>query len=107
LTAVAEGRLTLARLVELASTTPARLFGVPTADESEVEVEIGPQWTLPEQGWQTKVDWSPFAGRLVCGRVRRTVLRGTVAYADGAVCVRPGFGGIVRQFPTIPGSERA
>lgn len=95
LTAVADGRLTLERLVELASTAPARLFGLPAASVGEVEVELGPQWTLPDRGWQTRVDWSPFAGRRVCGRVRRTVLRGRVAWADEAVCVPPGFGRVL------------
>jgi carbamoyl-phosphate synthase/aspartate carbamoyltransferase/dihydroorotase len=97
LTAVAEGRLTLDRLVALASTTPARIFGVPTPAESEVDVEVGPTWTLPERGWRTRVDWSPFAGRRVCGRVRRTVLRGRVAYEEGEVMVSPGYGRVLFQ----------
>lgn len=92
LTAVEEGRLDLDRLVELASTTPARLFGVRTPEESSVEVEIGPSWTLPERGYQTRVDWSPFAGMTVRGRVRRTVLRGAVVWQDGELRAPPGTG---------------
>lgn len=99
LTAVAEGRLTLERLVELTSTNPARIFGLGTPFESSVEVEMGPLWTLPERGWRTQVDWSPFAGRQVCGRVRRTVLRGEVVYEDGAVLAQPGQGRILPPEP--------
>jgi dihydroorotase len=92
LTAVEGGRLGLDRLIELMSTAPARLFGVATPGESSVEVEIGPTWTLPERGWQTQVDWSPFAGTAVRGRVVRTLLRGAVAYEDGTVKAPPGTG---------------
>ncbi|MFN2252389.1 MAG: amidohydrolase family protein [Anaerolineae bacterium] len=92
LTAVHEGRLTLDRLVELTSTRPADLFGIATPGESSVTVELGPEWRLPESGYQTKVDWSPYAGMAVRGRVLRTVLRGATAWEDGAVRVAPGTG---------------
>jgi dihydroorotase len=95
LTAVDAGRLSLERLVELTSTAPARLFGVPTPGESSVEVEIGPAWALPDAGWQTRVDWSPFAGMTVRGRVVRTVLRGRVAWEEGRVTVAPGWGKVL------------
>lgn len=100
LTAVAEGRLSLERLVALTSTTPARLFGIQAETEdaasaSAVEVEIGEAWTLPERGWQTLHDWSPFAGMTVLGRVRRTFLRGQLAYEDGQVLARAGDGRVL------------
>lgn len=101
LTAVYEDRLTLDRLVDLMATTPARLFGLKTPSESAVEVEIGPRWHLPESGYYTKVDWSPFAGREVRGRVLRTRLRGETAYQDGAVLAAPGAG---RLHPSEPAS---
>jgi len=92
LTAVHEGRLTLDRVVELTSTRPAALFGAATPAESTVTVEMGAPWVLPERGWQTRVDWSPFAGMTVRGRVRRTEVRGAVAFLDGAVLAAPGSG---------------
>jgi len=95
LTAVHAGRLTLDRLVALTSTTPARLFGIRTPEESSVEVEIGPAWTLPERGYRTKPDWSPFAGMTVRGRVLATTLRGQMAYADGRVRAAPGSGRVL------------
>jgi dihydroorotase len=120
LTAVAEGRLNLARLVALTSTTPARLFGLDAGTgnigtgnigagsagtpgaatdgpgaESAVEVEIGEAWTLPEHGWQTLHDWSPFAGMTVLGRVRRTFLRGKLVYEDGRVLAEAGDGRVL------------
>jgi carbamoyl-phosphate synthase/aspartate carbamoyltransferase/dihydroorotase len=92
LTAVADERLTLDRLVELTSITPARLFGVGTPAESAVEVEIGPGWTLPASGYQTKCDWTPFAGMPVKGRVTRTALRGALVWVDGMLRASPGTG---------------
>jgi carbamoyl-phosphate synthase/aspartate carbamoyltransferase/dihydroorotase len=92
LTAVHERRLTLDRLIELTSTRPAELFGVGTPRVSSVEVELGPAWVLPESGYQTRVDWTPFAGMTVRGRVRRTTLRGKTAWEDGAVRLQPGAG---------------
>lgn len=92
LTAVHEGRLTLDRLVELTSTRPAALFGVQTPAESNVTVEVGAPWVLPERGWQTRVDWSPFAGMTVRGRVLRTEVRGEIVFKDGAVLAAPGSG---------------
>ena len=92
LTAVDEGRLSLDRLVELTSSAPAALFGIGTPSESHVEVEVGGSWTLPDSGYQTRADWSPFAGTVVRARVKRTVLRGAVVWDDGEVRAPPGTG---------------
>ena len=91
LTAVAEGRLSLERLVQLTVKNPACIFGLPPS-QGQVEVELGPRWTLPKRGYFTRCDWSPFAGMAVRGRVLRTTLRGRVAYADGQVLAPPGSG---------------
>ncbi len=92
LTAVHAGRLTLDRLVELLSANPARLFGLATPAESTVEVDRDAAWELPASGYETKADWTPFAGRRVTGRVLRTVLRGVTAFEDGKVLAQPGSG---------------
>jgi carbamoyl-phosphate synthase/aspartate carbamoyltransferase/dihydroorotase len=92
LTAVYEGRLTLERLVELTSSRPSELFGIETPRESVVDVEIGGQWVLPERGYQTKVDWSPYAGLAVRGRVVRTSLRDEIVWEEGEIRARPGTG---------------
>ena len=97
LTAVHEGRLTLGRLVELTHSRPRAIFGLPAQPNTWVEVDLEAEWVLPERGWFTKVDWSPFAGMRVRGRVIRTVLRGTVAYEEGKVLAPPGFGKNVRE----------
>ncbi|MEA3344724.1 MAG: amidohydrolase family protein [Chloroflexota bacterium] len=94
LTAVADERLGLERLMQLVVENPARIFGLPPT-QGQVEVEIGPKWTLPKRGYLTRCDWSPFAGIQVRGRVLRTILRGEIAYADGQVLAPPGSGQVL------------
>ena len=95
LTAVEEGRLSLERLIELTSERPAELFGIRTPAESEVDIEIGPRWTLPERGWFTQPDWSAFAGMEVAGRVLATRLRGETVYEKGRILASAGTGQVL------------
>lgn len=95
LTAVAEGRLTLERLVALTHDAPRRIFGLPPQPDTWVEVDPDARYTLGEEGLFTRCGWTPFAGLRVRGRVRRVVLRGQTAFEDGQVRVRPGFGRVV------------
>ena len=91
LTAVAEGRLTLERLVELMHINPARIFGLRQQD-AHVEVDLDIEYVLTGSELKTKCGWTPFEGMKVRGRVRRVYLRGVKAYEDGEVLVPPGFG---------------
>ena len=50
----------------------------------------------------SKAKWTPFAGRAVKGKVKRVVLRGTLAYVDGQVLVPEGFGQDVRAWKLPP-----
>lgn len=97
LTAVAEKRLTIERLIELMSTNPRRIFNLPSQPDTRVEVDPQARYTLSNDGLQTKCGWSPFLGRQVTGRVRRVVLRGADAFADGRIVARPGSGKIVES----------
>ncbi len=82
LTAVAEGRLTMDRLVELMATNPRRIFGLPTQPDTWVEVDPDASYPLSNEGLYTKCGWTPFAGMQVRGRVRRVVLRGRIVFED-------------------------
>jgi dihydroorotase-like cyclic amidohydrolase len=92
LTAVAEGRLTMDRLVQLAHRAPRRIFGLPVQVDTWVEVDLDGRYALDAGGLQTKCGWTPFEGMRVQGLVRCTVLRGQVAYNEGQILVAPGFG---------------
>jgi len=98
LTAVAEGRLTLERMVHLTHDAPLRIFGLAEPADSWVEVDPDARHTLGSAGLLTRCGWTPFEGMAAIGKVRRVVVRGQTAF-DGRVLVRPGFGRVVGPQP--------
>lgn len=92
LTAVADGRLSWERLVELSSENPARIFGLKRDEGSYVEVDPDDKHVLSGECLKTRCGWTPFEGMAVRGRVARVYVRGALAYADGQVLARPGSG---------------
>jgi carbamoyl-phosphate synthase/aspartate carbamoyltransferase/dihydroorotase len=92
LTAIAEGRLTVERLVELTHEAPRRIFGLPAQLDTWVEVDLHARHTLGHDGLHTKCGWTPFAGIRVQGRVQQVMLRGQTVFQDGEIRVEPGFG---------------
>ncbi|MCS6843035.1 MAG: amidohydrolase family protein [Caldilineales bacterium] len=98
LTAVAQGRLRLERLVALMAVNPRRIFGLPDQPDTWIEVEVDRPYVIAADGLHTKCGWTPFAGVEVTARVQRVVLRGQVAYdADAGVLAPPGSGQVIRS----------
>jgi dihydroorotase-like cyclic amidohydrolase len=95
LTAVAEGRLELADVVRLVGNGPRRIYGLVEPPETWVEIEWGGPWAISGDGLFTKCGWTPFEGMTVRARVRRTVLKGRVAFEDGEVLAPPGSGRVL------------
>lgn len=95
LTAVADGRLSLERLVDLVHDAPLRIWGLPRQAETWVEVDPDARHILGEAPLETRCGWTPFAGMVARGRVRRVLLRGETAYRGGEVLAAPGSGKIV------------
>lgn len=103
LEAVAAGRLTLQRVVQLTSWEPARLYGLaprkgaiaPGADADLVLVDLAATFVLEDATMVSKAGWSPFAGREVRGRPVMTIVRGEVVARDGMVVAKPGTGRLV------------
>ena len=85
LTAVAQGRLSAARLSELLAVNPRRLFNLPEQPDTWVEVDPEAEYVFPEHPLYTKCGWSPFAGMRLTGRITRVVLRGQEAVRAGIV----------------------
>ncbi len=98
LTAVQQGRLALSRLIELMHTNPRRIFALPAQPDTWVEVDAEAQWTIQNEGMQSKCGWTPFAGMTVSGRIRRVTLRGQLVYDEGVVLAPPGSGKLI---PTV------
>lgn len=83
---VAEGRISLERLVRVLAANPARIFGI---DGRKGTVEIGrdADFTIWDPAAETTVeaphlhgraDWSPYEGMRIAGRLSHTILRGQV-----------------------------
>jgi len=85
---VQSGTITLERAIELMSTDPATILGIPhgnLAEGSRADVTVfDPDWA-----WEISADWfrsksknSPFIGRSVAGRVLLTISRGEIVFEE-------------------------
>jgi dihydroorotase len=88
-------RIDLARLLELMSTAPARIFGLgrgtlaPGSPADVVCFDLA-EWAVDPVHFRSKARNTPFSGRRVRGRVMATVLGGKITYGRGET---PGGGG--------------
>ncbi|HEX9028548.1 MAG TPA: amidohydrolase family protein [Anaerolineales bacterium] len=97
LTAVHEGRLTLEDMVVRMVDNPRRIFKLPEQPETWIEVDLDTDWEISAAHAYSRCGWTPFEGRKVHGCLRRVVLRGKEAFADGRVLAKPGTGRNVRK----------
>jgi dihydropyrimidinase len=88
---VPTGRITIERLVDLLSTTPARLFGMPTKgavepgrDADLVLFDPTVRRTIRQAELHHTSDFTPYEGLGVQGAVRQVLSRGRVIVRDGA-----------------------
>lgn len=96
--------LSVAEVVRLTSTGPARRLGLhprkgaiaPGADADLVLFDPAAEWVLDPARQQSESQWSPYAGRAVRGAVLTTIARGETVFADGAVTGAPGRGRFTR-----------
>ncbi|KAL9886382.1 carbamoyl-phosphate synthetase 2, aspartate transcarbamylase, and dihydroorotase rudimentary isoform 1-T3 [Glossina fuscipes fuscipes] len=97
LKAVDEGRLTFEDIKNKFYRNPKRIFGLPEQQNTYVEIDLDEEWIITKECMHSKAKWTPFEGTKVKGKVHRVVLRGEVAFVDGEVLVKPGFGQNVRS----------
>lgn len=86
------GRLTLARLVDMIASGPARLFGLITKGRIAVGfdadfsvVDLNARWTVTADWLASRCGWSPFEGYALTGRPIGTIIRGRRVMWDAAV----------------------
>ena len=100
---VNEGRITLNRMVDLLSTSPAKLFGLyprkgtiaPGSDADIVVFDPHRKTIISAKTQHSKSDYNLYEGTEVTGDVDVTLIRGTVVVEDGVLQVEPGFGQFV------------
>jgi len=94
LTAVAENRLSMDRLVELTSINPRKIFNLTETFDTFTEIDMARSYFISSDDLYTKAGWTPFEGMRVTGRVARVVLRGEVVF-DGEKVVEPQRGKVI------------
>jgi dihydropyrimidinase len=102
---VRRGRMTLSRLVQLLSTSPALLAGLFPAkgilqvgsDADIVVMDPEREWIVPAGG--SGEDASPFAGLALRGAPRVTILRGQIVVEGEQWRAQPGVGQLARRRP--------
>jgi dihydroorotase len=107
LTHVAEGRLSLERLVDLTSHGANRIFGL--ADKGRLAVgydadltivDLKARRTITHDQMATRAGWTPFDGMEAKGWPKATIIRGKVVMRDDEI-VLPSQGEAVRFLETL------
>ena len=91
---VAQGRLSLPRLVEVVASTPAQLFGLaprkgslmPGADADIVLLDPHVKWTMDLDSLHMATDYAAYDGIEVTGKIRHVYSRGELII-DGDECL--------------------
>ena len=101
---VARGRITLERMVDVLSTTPARLFGLRSKgairvglDADVVLFEPAVRRTIRAAELHHTSDYTPYEGFEVQGAVRSTIVRGGFVVRDGVFVGQRGYGQFVER----------
>ena len=97
---VHEGRISLERAVAVTSTNTAKAFDIYPkkgsiqvgTDADIAVVDLDETKTVTPELLQGGADYSPYEGREVTGWPTHTIVRGQVAYEDGAVVGERGYG---------------
>jgi dihydroorotase len=105
---VHSGRLTLARLVDLTSHGPARIYGIAGKgrlaagyDADLTIVDLKATREITDASSASRCGWTPYAGRRVTGWPMATIVRGTVVMRDGTV-VNSAKGRLMRFLEALP-----
>jgi len=106
LDAAARGRLTLARVAELACANPAAIMGFttkgtvePGKDADLVLVDFSKEKTVGNNGIYSKCGWTPFEGKRLKGAIENVFLRGKLVFDGRHVVALRGSGKRLSHLP--------
>jgi len=101
---VAQGRLTIERVVDLLATTPARLFGFGRKgaieagrDADIVLFDPTVRRTISAENLHHTSDYTPYEDLEITGNVRSVFVRGRAVIKDGAFVGERGYGAFVER----------
>lgn len=83
--AVKDGHLKNGDVIKLLYTNPKKIFEIPDQPDTYVEVDPGLAYVVPEKGFETKCDWSPFSGMTLYGKPQTVVIRGKKVLENGKI----------------------
>lgn len=93
--AIADGRMTTERLIEMCATNPRRIFHLPAQPDTFVLVDFSTTFNISEENFFSKCKWTPFEGKHGRGVVKKVVIRGKVVYSEDQFIGNP-HGKIIR-----------
>lgn len=96
LTAEKQGKITREQIIDKCFTAPARIFNIPTDDDTYIEVDLD-EYVIKNEELLTKCGWSPFAGQMVNGKVKKVYIRGELVFEEGKILAKPGSGHVLRS----------
>ncbi len=112
LTHVAEGRMSLARFIDLTSAGPQRVFGIANKgrialghDADFTIVDMNARRVIHNADQATKVDWTPFDGFEARGWPMATIIRGRIVMREGEL-LAPSLGESMRFLETLQSAAR-
>ncbi|MEW6329602.1 MAG: amidohydrolase family protein, partial [Candidatus Micrarchaeota archaeon] len=92
-------RMTLARIAQMTSSNPARIFNLKSKgalaagkDADLVLVDLKKSRVIDGEKLFTKCNWSPFEGRKLKGAVERVFLRGEEVFDGENILAKRGYG---------------
>lgn len=94
LTEYKNGKITLEEIKRLCHTGPQNVFKIPSSN-SEIEVDLSKQWEIKNENLKSKSKWTPFAGRLVWGVLKKVYTNRKLIWEDGNLLTTPGDGQII------------
>ncbi len=99
LTAVAQKKISLQKLVQLCSYNPARIFNLKTKGEIAVGkdadfalVDLKKKHKISADKLHSRCGWTAFEGFAAVGSVEKTILRGKLAFDGENTVLKPGEG---------------
>ena len=94
LTAQAEGKLTMDKLISLLHTNSAKLFNINQPKNTSVLVELS-ETTISNKNTHSKCGWTPFDGKAVAGFVKEVTVNNKVVYNNGKTLAKAGSANII------------
>lgn len=109
LNGVNKAKVSLERVVEALSETPARIYGLyprkgcllPGSDADILLIDMKAKDTLSNDQIVSKCGWTPYDGMEVQGKIVMTIVRGKVVAENGKPVAQPGCGQFVPRLDSV------